>query len=110
MKTIQMYWQRRRIKKIVTNVFERIRADCYYRKNRDGSEAGMRTNPVAIAASLVRLIYLSIVTFSKIVSQIVFDVFRKLILEFWIQLEHFHESGNIDAFEITVGEGFDITA
>ena len=53
---------------------------------------------------------LSIVTFSKIVSQIVFDVFRKLILEFWIQLEHFHESGNIDAFEITVGEGFDITA
>ena len=71
----------------------------------------MRTNPVAIAASLVRLIlYLSIVTFSKIVSQIVFDVFRKLILEFWIQLEHFHESRNIDAFEITVGEGFDITA
>ena len=54
--------------------------------------------------------HLSIVTFSKIVSQIVFDVFRKLILEFWIQLEHFHESGNIDAFEITVGKGFDITA
>ena len=39
-----------------------------------------------------------------------FDVFGKLILEFWIQLEHFHEAGNIDAFEITVGESFDITA
>ena len=53
--------------------------------------------------------YVSIVAFSQIVREIMFDILGKLLLEFWIEFEYFDETRNVETLEITVSEGTDIT-
>ena len=38
-----------------------------------------------------------------------FDILRKLFLEFWIEFEYFDKTRNVETLEITVSEGTDIT-
>ena len=57
--------------------------------------------------------YISIITFAKIVGEIMTDFLSKSFLEFWIKFEHIDKARNMNSFDITVsqspniGTGFD---
>lgn len=58
---------------------------------------------VWISAVIRRETYITLVTFSKVVCEVMLNVFHKFVSIFWVKVQNFKESFEDDTLEITVG-------
>lgn len=59
---------------------------------------------VWISAVIRRETYITLMTFSKVVCEVMLNVFHKFVSIFWVQVQHFKESFEDDTLEVTVGQ------
>ena len=59
---------------------------------------------VWVSAGIRRETYVTLVTFPKVVCEVMLNVFHKFVSIFWVKVQHFKETFEDDTLEIAVGQ------